>query len=77
MKFRFLADINVAVVTLSERETADEVPIDTVVVSIDADGEIVDLELTDARAFGDPFDEAAAERAVAWAREQLHTHVSA
>jgi hypothetical protein len=39
--------------------------------SMSADGVLVGLDLMNTRLFGVPFDEAAAERAVAWAREQL------
>lgn len=36
-----------------------------------ADGTLASVELLDTRRFGDPFDEAAAERAIAWVRERL------
>ena len=39
--------------------------------SMSASGELVGLDLMNTRLFGVPFDEAAAERAVTWARTQL------
>jgi hypothetical protein len=43
---------------------------DDVVVTLD-DGRITALELLNVSQYGTPFDEAAAERLLAWAREQL------
>ena len=45
---------------------------ETAIASVDERGMLVGLELLDTREFGTPFDEAVAERAVAWARAQLN-----
>jgi hypothetical protein len=49
---------------------------DDVRVSLDADGRMLGVEIDDKFRFGDPFDQAAAERLVSWAREQLAARVS-
>jgi hypothetical protein len=43
---------------------------DDVIVTVD-DGRITALELLNVSQYGTPFDEAAAERLLVWAREQL------
>jgi len=48
---------------------------DSVFAFCDGD-ELTALEILDTTQFGDPFDEAAAIRAVAWAREQLAAHAA-
>ena len=44
---------------------------DDVLACVDAHGTLIALDVMDTPRFGTPFDEAAAERAVAWARTQL------
>lgn len=48
---------------------------DTVFAYVDG-SELTALEIIDTTQFGDPFDETAAERAVAWALEQLATRAA-
>jgi hypothetical protein len=43
--------------------------------ALDADGRLLALDLSDTTMFGSPFDQAAANRAVAWALEQLAVRV--
>jgi hypothetical protein len=44
--------------------------------ALDADGRLLALDLSDTTMFGAPFDQAAANRAVDWAREQLAVRVA-
>jgi hypothetical protein len=48
---------------------------DSVRAELSADGRLLALDLSDTTMFGTPFDQAAAERAVAWAHEQLAVRV--
>ncbi len=59
-------------VLLVERPSAGEFrELSPTVFAYVDEGAITALEIIDTTQFGDPFDEAAAERAVAWAREHL------
>lgn len=65
-------DLPVATVYVADGIGVDELPLhDQVQAAVDADGRLLALDLGDTTMFGDPFDQAAAERAVTWAREQL------
>lgn len=59
-------------VIVSDAQEATTIDLsDDVVASISATGEFVGLDLMDTRPFGVPFDEAAAKRALTWARARL------
>lgn len=68
----YYEEMPVASVYVTEEPGVDSVMLhDLVSATLDASGQLVDLDLSDTRMFGDPFDQAAAVRAVEWAREQL------
>lgn len=71
MKITHVAETHVAVVELEGNHHVDEVPIDHHVVSVDAGGSVMGIEVFDTRDFGEPFDAAAAGRALDWARERI------
>lgn len=71
MNVRLVPGTHIAVVDLRIDPDADEFCIDDLVLAVDGAGDLVGIEVLDTRRFGDPFDDAAAARAVAWAREQL------
>lgn len=72
MTIRHVEGTHIAVVTLGDETRSDsEIMVGDVSIGLDANGEIVDVEVLDTRQFGEPFDNAAAERAVAWARDQV------
>lgn len=59
-------------VSIADGEEHSVVKLDSdAFASLDAAGALIGLELLDTPRFGDPFDDAAAERAVAWARTKL------
>ncbi len=71
MKFTW-DHLNAAFVNLSESTERSVVELnESAFAFLDPDGQLAGLELLNTANFGTPFDEAAAERAVAWAREQL------
>jgi hypothetical protein len=61
-----------ALVRVSDLACVRSIPLDDdVIAGIDQFGSLAYVELLATTRFGTPFDLAAAERAVAWAREQL------
>jgi uncharacterized protein YuzE len=59
-------------VSVADRDEHRVVELDAdAFASLDASGELVGLELLDTTRFGSPFDDAAARRAIEWARRQL------
>lgn len=73
MKIERIEGTTIAVVTLGGQIDYREVPLDDVFVQLDPAGAITEIEVTDTRRWGIPFDEAAAQRVIEWAREQLAT----
>ena len=50
---------------------------DLVVAALDADGDLLCIDIQDTTMFGTPFDQAAAQRAIDWAREILAGNATA
>jgi hypothetical protein len=72
MNFTWDHHLNAAFVNLSESTERSVVELnESSFAFLDPDGHLAGLELLNTTDFGTPFDHAAAERAVAWAREQL------
>ena len=76
MKFRMVPDVNVAVIDLIDGPGQVEVTVGPCAVALDENGEVTGIEVFDTRQFGEPFDQAAAERAVLWVRNQLDSTAS-
>ncbi len=76
MKLSVSTDGTVATIYLAVPVTGtDRMLDDDTVVTMDVD-RITAVEVLNARTWGDPFDEAAAERVLAWVREQLATRAT-
>lgn len=72
MKFTYTEDSHCAGIRLNgEAATRTHQLTFDVIAFTDANDELCSVELLDTRLFGEPFDEPAARRAVAWVRERL------